>query len=121
MTSVAPYLVRAYHQWMEDSQLTPHILVNCAHSNIVVPKQHIQQDRLVLNISYSATDSLVIGNDNIVFKARFSGKSQEITVPIDAVLSIYTGENGEGMFFGNDNELEPDDNTKGKPNLTQLD
>jgi stringent starvation protein B len=49
----------------------------------------------------NATTSLVINNEAISFKARFEGKSQNIYVPTDAVLTIYTGENGEGMFFEN--------------------
>jgi stringent starvation protein B len=53
------------------------------------------QFKIVLNISNNATTSLVINNEAISFKARFDGKSQDIYVPTDAVLTIYTGENGE--------------------------
>jgi dethiobiotin synthetase len=41
--------------------------------------------------SSNATTSLVINNEAISFKARFDGKSQNIYVPTDAVLTIYTG------------------------------
>jgi stringent starvation protein B len=57
------YLIRAYHEWMEDSGLTPHILVDCSKADVVVPKPFIQQDKIVLNISNNATTSLVINND----------------------------------------------------------
>ena len=120
MTSVTPYLIRAYHEWMEDSGLTPHILVDCSKADVVVPKPFIQQDKIVLNISNNATTSLVINNEAISFKARFDGKSQDIYVPTDAVLTIYTGENGEGMFF--ENKTKPIDTEKPKKsNLTVLD
>ncbi|MBT3431966.1 MAG: ClpXP protease specificity-enhancing factor [Candidatus Thioglobus sp.] len=121
MASVAPYLIRAYHQWMEDSSLTPHILVDCSKEGTIVPKPYIQQGKIVLNISTNASSNLTIGNQELSFKARFNNKSQEIHVPIDAVLSIYAGENGEGMFFENDGN--PKDPTKptNKPNLTLLD
>ena len=99
MASVTPYLVRAYHQWMEDSRLTPHILVDCGHSSVIVPKQFIQQDRIVLNIADSSTESLVLSDEHISFKARFSGQSVDVFIPIDSILSIYAGENGEGMLF----------------------
>lgn len=110
--SVAPYLIRAYHAWMEDAELTPHVLVDCTYSGVVVPKQFIQQDKIVLNIASNATHDLLINNDNLSFKARFANKSVDIFVPINAVASIYAGENGEGMLF----ETE-----KTKPNLTLLD
>lgn len=117
MPSVAPYLIRAYHAWMEDAELTPHILVDCAYSGVVVPKQFIQQDKIVLNIASNATHDLMINNDNLSFKARFSNKSVDIFVPINAVASIYAGENGEGMFF----ETETKKTEEKKPNLTLLD
>ncbi len=120
MVSVAPYLIRAYHQWMEDSNLTPHILVDCAQENVLVPKAFIQKDKIVLNISTSATNGLAIDNNNISFKARFNNKSQDVHVPINAVLSIYAGENGEGMFFETDSQ-EPSQDNNEKPNLTLLD
>jgi stringent starvation protein B len=40
---------------MEDSGLTPHILVDCSKADVVVPKPFIQQDKIVLNISSNAT------------------------------------------------------------------
>lgn len=118
--SVAPYLIRAYHQWMEDSGLTPHILVDCSKAGVVVPAPYIQQGKIVLNIASEATSALVINNEAISFKARFDGKTQTISVPTDAVLTIYAGENGEGMFFETDAQNKEQDNDK-KPNLTLLD
>jgi stringent starvation protein B len=118
MASVTPYLIRAYYQWMEDSGLTAHLLVDCSHLEVIVPKQFIQQDRIVLNIASSATQSLVLGDNHISFKARFSGQSVDIYIPIHAVLSIYSGENGEGMQF---ESQAPTPKTKEKPGLTLLD
>jgi stringent starvation protein B len=118
MTSVVPYLVRAYHQWMEDSGLTPHILVDCSKSSVVVPEPFIQKGKIVLNIANHATNSLVINNESISFKARFEGKSHNIYTPINAVLTIYAGENGEGMLFEKDQMLPKKEK---KPILAILD
>lgn len=122
MPAVAPYLIRAYHQWMEDSNLTAHILVDCQHPNVKVPSPYIQQGKIVLNISTEAAKSLIINNDMIQFRARFDGKSEEIHVPILAVLTIYAAENGEGMFF--EKQSSDSDATSEQPqksNLTLLD
>ena len=118
MSSVVPYLIRAYCDWIEDSNLTPHILVDCEKTGVVVPEGFAKQGKIVLNISSSATESRLITNDSISFKARFSGKPQKIIVPCEAVLTIYAQENGEGMFF--DNKLEKGDKNE-TPNLTILD
>ena len=119
MSGVVPYLIRAYCDWIEDSNLTPHILVDCEKAGVVVPEGFAKEGKIVLNISSSATEKRLITNSSISFKARFSGKPQKIIVPCEAILSIYAQENGEGMFF--DNKFETKDDKNEKPSLTILD
>ena len=119
MSGVVPYLIRAYCDWIEDSNLTPHILVSCEKVGVVVPKGLAKEEKIVLNISSSATENRLITNDSISFKARFSGKPQKVTIPCESVLTIYAQENGEGMFF--DSKTEETPKKEEKPNLTLLD
>ena len=119
MSGVVPYLIRAYCDWIEDSNLTPHILVDCEKSSVVVPEGFAKEGKIVLNIGSSATENRLITNDSISFKARFNGRPQKVIVPCQAVLTIYAQENGEGMFFGNKFETKNDKNDG--PNLTVLD
>ena len=118
MGDVVPYLVRAYCDWIEDSNLTPHILVDCEKTGVVIPEGFKKKGKIALNISSSATENRLITNDSISFKARFNGRPQKVIVPCQAVLTIYAQENGEGMFFGNKFETKDDKNDK--PNLTIL-
>ncbi len=120
MPDLAPYLIRAYHQWMEDCGLTPHILVDCSKDVVVVPKNYIQHNRIVLNISQGATQDLLINNQTISFKARFDSQPYEISVPVSAALAIYAGENGEGMFF-EQSAVESISKIESGPSLTLLD
>jgi len=119
MGGVVPYLIRAYCDWIEDSSLTPHILVDCKKSGVVIPEGFEKGGQIVLNISSYATENRVITNNSISFKARFSGNSQKIIVPCEAVLTIYAKENGEGMFFDKKPGTKGDKNKK--PGLTILD
>ena len=119
MGGIAPYLIRAYCDWIEDSNLTPHILVDCEKTGAVVPEGFAKEGKIVLNISSSATEGRTITNSSISFKARFSGRTQKIIVPCESVHTIYAQENGEGMFFENKFETKSDKNEK--PNLTVLD
>ena len=119
MSSVVPYLIRAYCDWIEESGLTPHILADCEKTGVAVPKGFEKEGKIVLNISSSATENRLITNDSISFKARFSGRSQKVVIPCEAVLTIYAQENGEGMFF--DNKFEASSGKNNKPNLTILD
>ncbi|MDH5485226.1 MAG: ClpXP protease specificity-enhancing factor [Gammaproteobacteria bacterium] len=99
MTSSRPYLIRALYQWIVDNGVTPYILVDAAYPDVDVPVQFIQDNKIVLNIAPMAVQALVLGENNITFNARFSGKSTDIFVPTDAVLAIYARENGQGMMF----------------------
>jgi stringent starvation protein B len=119
MGGIVPYLIRAYCDWIEDSSLTPHILVDCEKRGVIVPKELVKKGKIVLNISLSATESRLITNKSISFKARFSGRPQKIIIPCEAVLTIYAQENGEGMFFGN--KFDKQDGLNEKPSLTILD
>lgn len=112
MTSSRPYLVRAMYQWIVDNGLTPHILVDATADDVMVPEQHIQDGKIVLNIAPMAIQGLTLGDADITFSARFSGKSQSLYIPIQAVLAVYARENGQGMMFSED---EDDGYTTGEP------
>ena len=94
-----PYLLRAMHEWISDSQHTPHIVVDAAFASVEVPRQYVQGGKIILNVSVSATSGLTLGNDFVRFKARFGPGTHEVSVPIGAVLGIYARETGQGMIF----------------------
>lgn len=97
-TSTRPYLIRALYEWCTDNSLTPYVAVQVDDS-VQVPRDHVKNGEIVLNISFDATSSLSLGNEFIEFKARFAGTPREIKVPIDRVTAVYARENGQGMAF----------------------
>ncbi|MFT4591522.1 MAG: stringent starvation protein B [Gammaproteobacteria bacterium] len=99
LTSKRPYLLRALHEWMTDNNETPLLVVDAAHAGVQAPGEYAEQGKLILNVSYSATSSLLIGNDAVTFSARFNGRPMNLLVPIDAVMAVYGRESGEGMVF----------------------
>lgn len=99
MKSVRPYLFRAFLDWMVDNQLTPYIRVNATMRNVEVPQQYVQHGVIVLNIAPEAVEGFKILPNSIQFKARFSGVSHTIRVPMFAIEAIYANENGKGMVF----------------------
>lgn len=106
MTSNRPYLIRAIWQWLTDNGLTPYVLVDALAEDAQIPRQFVEDDRIVLNISGGAVRDLNMDNDFISFNARFSGAAMDIFVPVSSVLGIYAKENGQGMLFP-ENEAEP--------------
>ncbi len=97
-TSTKPYLLRALYEWCCDNGYTPYLAVR-VDSSVRVPREHVRNGEIVLNISFGATSGLNLGNDDIQFKARFGGVAREIVVPISHVTAIYARENGQGMAF----------------------
>ena len=99
MTSSRPYLIRAIYEWLLDNGLTPHLLVDAEQRGVTVPRAHVKEGQIVLNVSPSAVQKLELGNDMIHFEARFGGQAMTVWLPPAAVLGIYARENGRGMVF----------------------
>jgi stringent starvation protein B len=102
-----PYLLRAIHEWISDSNCTPHLVVDASHADVDVPRQYVKDGKIVLNISWSATAQLKLGNDAVTFSGRFGGASMNVRVPLAAVLAIYARETGQGMIFSDDDAGPP--------------
>jgi stringent starvation protein B len=94
-----PYLLRAMHEWISDSNQTPHIVVDASIEGVEVPRQYVQGGKIILNVSSNATSMLSLGNDLVRFRARFGAATYDVSVPIVAVLGIYARETGQGMIF----------------------
>jgi len=107
MTSQKPYLIRAIYEWLVDNGQSPYLLVNTNIEGVQVPHEFIQDNKIVLNIDPGAVRNFHSDNDWISFSARFSGKPMELFIPINAVQSIYSKENNQGMLFPED-ELTPE-------------
>jgi len=98
-TSNKPYLFQAIYQWILDNDATPHILVDATWPSVSVPQQFVQQGKIILNAAPEAISNWFADNDAVSFSARFSGKSQDIVLPIGSILAIYAQENNLGMAF----------------------
>ena len=115
MKSRRPYLLRAMHEWISDSQCTPHLVVDAGAAGVEVPRQYVQDGKIVLNVSWNATAQLQIGNDELSFNGRFGGASMQVRIPIAAVLAIYARETGQGMVFGEETDQPPPESPSQAP------
>lgn len=106
MSSYRPYLLRALVEWINDNDLTPHILVDATVPGVQVPPSAVQDGQVILNIAERAVARLFIDNEAVTFSARFSGVSHAVRVPVAAVLAVYARENGQGMALPDDFHLD---------------
>ena len=111
-SSTKPYLLRALYEWCCDNGFTPYLAVR-VDAGVRVPREHVRNGEIVLNIGFSATNGLDMGNEDIRFKARFGGVARDIVVPVSHVTAIYARENGQGMAFPPPEAVEEVDDTAG--------
>jgi stringent starvation protein B len=99
MTSNKPYLIRALYEWLADNDATPYLLVDTTHQGVEIPPGIDKDGQVVLNIAMSAVKDLEMTNSHVSFSARFGGVSRELFIPVEAVMAIYSREDGAGMMF----------------------
>jgi len=116
--STKPYMLRAIHEWCTDNSYTPYIVV-FVDKQVRVPYEFVKDNEIVLNLSYSATHELHLGNEVITFAARFSGVAHTLEIPVANILAIYAQENGQGMAFPVDRDAL-DTATSKTPSLISL-
>ena len=115
MTSNRPYLLRAFYQWIIDNECTPYIVVEADLPHVEVPPQTVRDGQVVLNISPSAVQNLLLEDEQVTFSARFGGVPFEVYIPVYAISAVYARENGAGTMFPPEEipELE-------KPDVTEV-
>lgn len=114
-SSTKPYLLRAIFEWAEDNGFTPQVLVNAKAPGVEVPRKHVVDGQIVLNIGTSAVQLHVMDNECLNFSARFSGVEQDIFLPMHSILAIFARENSQGVFFE-----ESDEDPDPEPALTSV-
>ena len=107
MNPLKPYLIRAVYDWCVDGDFTPYLLVNAESGDVVVPRQSVQDGRIVLNLRPQAVHNLALGDAYIEFNARFGGSPMHVKIPVGSVLAIYARENGQGMVFEGNEQVDP--------------
>lgn len=108
MKSNRPYLLKAFYEWIVDSDCTPYIAVDAHVAGVEVPQEFVTDGQIVLNIAPRAVSNFDMNHQSVSFSTRFSGIPIDIIVPVSAVISIYAHENGQGMVFDVEDNPEND-------------
>lgn len=99
MVSLRPYIVRAFYEWICDSQLTPFLVVNTEIENVQVPAHLATNGHLTLDISPDAVDDFRILRTRIECLAYFDFGTEPISIPMRAIVAVFAQENEEGIAF----------------------
>lgn len=122
MLSNRPYLLRAFYQWIVDSGCTPILVIDATNSNCQIPAEYIEGGEIVFNVAPAAIRDFQISNQQVEFRASFSGMGHDISAPVNSILAVYAEENGEGLFLDAEEEMldDGDNDTATKSKRTQL-
>lgn len=104
--SMRPYLIRAIYEWCVDNGFTPYLAVR-VDEHTEVPRAHVKNGEIVLNLSADAVRNLLMGNEMITCTGRFGGVSFNLMVPVAAVIGIFSKETGQGLVFQGDVTQSP--------------
>lgn len=115
MKSSRPYLLRAIHQWIVDNDCTPYLLVNASAPGVVAPQEYVENGKIILNVGPTAAHNLLLGDEEVVFNARFGGRPMEVVAPVEAILAIYARENGQGMLFTDESGHDGEETDEASP------
>ncbi len=108
MSCSRPYFIRALYDWIVDNGMTPDVLVDAQAEGVEVPLEHVNgEGQIWLNMAPRAVSNFHMDLESISFLARFSGISHQIFVPPNAVLGVFSRENGKGMMFVNKGASPP--------------
>ena len=101
MKAKKPYLFDAMYNWINDSGMTPHILVDALYDGAVVPMEYVVNGKILLNIDEDSIDDLSVDEEALSFHAYFGDNDHKmlVFVPMQALLSIFAAENSEGLVF----------------------
>lgn len=110
MKSLHPYLIKAFYQWIIDSDGIPYIIVDTSRYKINVPDKYIEDNKIVFNISPSAVKELEVEREFVTFNAKFDGTPRLVSFPCELVTAVYDHNTGEGTtlhyFTGDEDEDE---------------
>jgi len=98
MARLRAYLVRTTYEWLVEHDLTPYLLVDAEQEGVEVPREYVENGKIVLNASPIAVRNMQLDNDFVGFEASFSGYSQQLFMPVSAVLAVYARETGQGVY-----------------------
>jgi stringent starvation protein B len=113
MRSNRPYLLKAFYEWIVDSDCTPYIAVDAHYDGVEVPQQFVTDGQIVLNIAPRAVSEFEMADDHLRFTTRFGGIPIDIYVPMGAIIGIYAQENGQGMVFEHEDPQDDPPPAKG--------
>lgn len=117
------FAVKSVYDWVLSLKETPYLWICSSYPGVRAPTQFASEtDRMRFNISPACVKGLTLNTDTgrISFFASFNGVYSAVTVPIEAVESIFSFETKQGLEFEIEQSSEAEPLTLGGRNKASL-
>ena len=88
MKSIYSYLFTAFYNWLRDSGANPRIMVDATKPGVVVPREYVSNDMILISIYYLYVSDFEILPDKITFYTKFKGKKEYVAIPYNAMTEL---------------------------------
>lgn len=92
MTSLYPFLFKAFYNWLAENQANPRLIVDATKNGVKVPQEYVSNGMILLSIYHLYVSNLVIGPTDISFNTRFKGKQEHVVIPYYAMAELLCSE-----------------------------
>lgn len=100
ITPCRPYLLQAYLDWILANQLTPHLIVDATVPLTQIPREYVQDGRIVLDIAEDAVRNFKLIPSSVSFSAFFGEHIEwDIYLPMASIIGIHAKEHPIGTLF----------------------
>lgn len=94
MKSINSYLFTAFYNWLRDSGANPRIMVDATKPGVVVPREYVSNDMILISVYYLYVSDFEILPDKITFYTKFRGKKEYVAIPYNAMTELVCSDNG---------------------------
>lgn len=94
MKSIYSYLFTAFYNWLRDGGANPRIMVDATKPGVVVPREYVSNDMILISIYYLYVSDFEILPDKITFYTKFKGKKEYVAIPYNAMTELVCSDNG---------------------------
>lgn len=94
MKSIYSYLFTAFYNWLRDSGANPRIMVDATKPGVVVPREYVSNDMILISIYYLYVSDFEILPDKITFYTKFKGKKEYVAIPYNAMTELVCSDSG---------------------------
>lgn len=92
MTSLYPFLFKAFYDWLTENEANPRLIVDATKSGVKVPQEYVSNGMILLSIYPLYVNNLVIGPTDISFNTKFKGKQEHVVIPYYAMAELLCSE-----------------------------